>query len=347
MTYDVVLIGGGIAGVTLAWFLQRVGATVLIVQHDRFPCASRIAAGLITPITGKRFALSWRFQEFWQAAEPFYRSCEHSWQTELLHVPRAVRIFQSAEEESRFLLRMSWLSEWEGLSREPIAGLQSPFGYFTMPRGSRLNISRYLEESYKRLNIVEAEFNWHQQARATSTGWVLDLPKVGTITTKDLVLCQGDQARLQGPFQKLPFLSAKGEILRLRIPQLACEKRIIHSGIWLVHDVGEEFLCGSTYEWDQLDSLPTEAGRQKLLEKIDRLLKVPYEIIDHQAGVRPIIDRQRPVIGWHPHFPRLGIFNGLGSKGSLLAPYFAEHFVNRWHQPDTIDPEVNVRRFEL
>ena len=39
------------------------------------------------------------------------------------------------------------------------------------------------------------------------------------------------------------------------------------------------------------------------------------------AGIRPAMDNTRPVIEQHLLFPALIIFNGLGSKGALVAPY--------------------------
>ncbi len=343
MTCDVLIVGAGLAGVTLALHLERVGLSVLILDDPQLPSASSIAAGLVTPITGKRFVPSWRFDEFWPVAQSFYRSLENDWGCELLSVPSAIRVFQSPAEATQFTTRQQNLSESAGTSQGLLNGLASPFGYFTMPNGARLNIPQFLSESRNRLSIVKSSFDFERDATYSEGFWHID----PNIQTKDLVLCQGDFARVQGPFQQLPFLCAKGEILRLHIPDLVAESRIIHSGIWLVKDTGDEFLCGSTYEWKQLDWVPTQVGREKLLEQVRRLVQVPFEVIDHKAGVRPVIDLQRPVVGWHPKYPRLGILNGLGSKGSLLAPYFAEHFAKCWNTPENLDPEVNVRRYPL
>jgi len=50
------------------------------------------------------------------------------------------------------------------------------------------------------------------------------------------------------------------------------------------------------------------------------------EVIGHEAGVRPIIRNSQPVLGIHPEKSQIGFFNGLGSKGSLMAPSVADHF---------------------
>jgi glycine/D-amino acid oxidase-like deaminating enzyme len=67
-------------------------------------------------------------------------------------------------------------------------------------------------------------------------------------------------------------------------------------------------------------------------------------VVDHQAGVRPVIDAGYPALGRHPAYPQLAYFNGLGSKGSLLAPFFADQLVACLLGEREPDPEVNVMR---
>ncbi len=53
--FDFLIVGQGLAGSLLAWELMQRGAKVLIVDNG-MPNASQVAAGLINPITGMRFA---------------------------------------------------------------------------------------------------------------------------------------------------------------------------------------------------------------------------------------------------------------------------------------------------
>jgi hypothetical protein len=46
----------------------------------------------------------------------------------------------------------------------------------------------------------------------------------------------------------------------------------------------------------------------------------------------------------HPTYPKIGIFNGLGTKGGLLAPYWAQHFAQHVLQGIPLDPQVDIRR---
>ena len=121
------------------------------------------------------------------------------------------------------------------------------------------------------------------------------------------------------------------------------EERVIHRGLWLAPSGNEVFRVGSTYTWEPLDSQPTPEGRAGIESKLRAFLKVPYKIIDHRAAVRPVIDAGYPVLGRYPQYPHLAYFNGLGSKGSLLAPFFAEQLAAHLCEGSAIEEQVNVR----
>ena len=101
----------------------------------------------------------------------------------------------------------------------------------------------------------------------------------------------------------------------------------VHRGIWVAPTL-EPQVCrvGSTYDWATLDQDPSARARDELEGQLNSFMRVPYAVIDHQAAVRPILAGLKPRIGLHPEHARLGYFNGLGSKGSLLAPWFAQCF---------------------
>ena len=157
------------------------------------------------------------------------------------------------------------------------------------------------------------------------------------------MFCRGFDAVSDPWFGGIRFNAAKGEILTLRVPGLA-EDRVVHRGLWLAPTGGDVFRAGSTYEWDDLTSAPTAAGRAEIESRLRAFLRLPFEVIDHLAAVRPVIDAGFPVLGRHPRFPRLAYFNGLGSKGSLIAPFFAEQLAACLAGEREVDSEVDVRR---
>ena len=74
-------------------------------------------------------------------------------------------------------------------------------------------------------------------------------------------------------------------------------------------------------------------------------MNVPFEVVDHKAAVRPTVKERRPFIGIHPNHKQIGIFNGLGAKGVLLAPFFASHFSEYLLGKTELMKEIDVKRF--
>ena len=105
------------------------------------------------------------------------------------------------------------------------------------------------------------------------------------------------------------------------------------------------YKVGATYEWVDLTIHPTEKGKSELIDKLKKVIRAPFDIIDHQAGIRPTVLDRRPLIGLHPKHPAVGIFNGMGTKGVMLAPYFAKQFSLFLNGRGNLLDEVNCLRF--
>ena len=106
------------------------------------------------------------------------------------------------------------------------------------------------------------------------------------------------------------------------------ETKRYHGNGWLAPRGGGVWKAGANYDWDRLDSEPTKEGKDEILAKLKTWIDLPIEVIGHEAGVRPIIRNSQPVIGIHEEHSEVGFFNGLGSKGSLMAPAVADHFAD-------------------
>jgi glycine/D-amino acid oxidase-like deaminating enzyme len=103
---------------------------------------------------------------------------------------------------------------------------------------------------------------------------------------------------------------------------------------------------GATYSHDTINSMPSEDGRMQLTTKLDKMILDPYELLGHYAGVRPATKDRMPVLGAHKDHENLFIFNGLGSKGVVYAPYCAKVLVESLLFSNELLPELlNFRRF--
>lgn len=329
---DVLIVGLGLAGAALAWTLRRRGVSVFVVDREDRVTSSRIAAGLMTCVTGRRLVKSWRWDELWPFAVEFYRGVEAETGTSLLDVGPMVRFLNTDSE--REIFEKKRVSELAGLVREaPDVSRDSRFhpaaaeGAIEILSGGRLRVADYLDVTRAMLRQTESyrcvDLSLPDDLELTPDG--VCVPRLDLVVGR-VVLCLGFAARGCPWLDWLRWNPARGEILTVDIPDLN-EDRVVHAGVWIARQQGTLYRVGATYDWKALDSGPTEAGRAELVGRLERVLRVPFEVVGHDSAVRPILHDLPPLIGPVPGFPNVAVFNGLGSKGTLQAPFFADELV--------------------
>jgi len=102
---------------------------------------------------------------------------------------------------------------------------------------------------------------------------------------------------------------------------------------------------GATYEWDLVDGKQSEKGLNELVTKFENIVLSNYKIISHKAGIRPTVADRRPLIGKSNKHNNLYFFNGMGTKGVMLAPYFSEVVVNYLINNTPIESEIDIARY--
>lgn len=157
--------------------------------------------------------------------------------------------------------------------------------------------------------------------------------------------CRGYQSAYSKFWSYLPFGLTKGEVLTIWCKGLNLHA-IFNAGFFVCPLGNDRYRVGATFNWEDRDQIPTEKGRKELIEKLSKWLKADFEIIDHKAGVRPTVQDRRPLIGVHPKWGNLWIFNGLGTKGVMLAPQLSKVFIDGFHGKIPIPREMNISRFE-
>ena len=164
------------------------------------------------------------------------------------------------------------------------------------------------------------------------------------ITADDIIFCDGIESYDNKYFRSLPFAPNKGEALIVRIPGLRSDK--IFKKSLLLAPLGEDFFwAGSNYLWDFDNDLPSQAFRERTEQQLKEWIKIPFTIEDHVAGIRPATIERRPFVGMHPTTPRVGILNGMGTKGCSLGPYFAKQLCDHLVSGTPILKEADIARF--
>ena len=87
-----------------------------------------------------------------------------------------------------------------------------------------------------------------------------------------------------------------------------------------------------------------EVGKFADLIVLERdFLAVPVGLLGSQSAVRPIVKGRQALLGAHPSHPRVLFFNGLGSKGSLRAPWLARHLTEHLLDGRPLDSEFDLQ----
>ena len=348
---DCLIVGQGIAGTTLAWHLIEAGQRVLVVNDSARPSASLVAAGIYNPLTGRKLVKTWLADELFPYAAQFYTRMEQRLKSKLLHPQNIYRPYRSAEERKNYLAYASEPDISKYIVHNPdsqvsISGLVAPFGGLEVTGSGWVDLNAFLEKSREEFvgnsQYLESDFQYNDLT-ISDEGVVWK-----NIKARKIIFCQGFDARENALFDWLPFNPVKGQILDVTFSDFSADK-IVNQGIFILPSLTEgECRVGATYSWHDLDWETTEDGRDYLENKLRPLVSGSYEIKNQQAGIRPSCKDRRPLVGVHPKHKAVGIFNGLGTKGVTLAPYFARELVEYLCQGKELNPEVNIdRHFSL
>jgi glycine oxidase len=347
MKSNILIIGQGIAGSTLAYELLRRNQTVTIIDNNHDQSSSVVSAGIINPVIGKRCTILEGFPDLFAKALSFYGELEQQFGEAYFEPKPIVRIFQTEEERDDWTLRAKanpqQYNQRLNVSHTFYPALDDPFGSILITSCGFCHSAKLiqtLKTYFKEQNILQNKKCVYAYMKISSDG-----VEVGGQHYDKIIFCEGFQAQNNPWFNTIPFQCVKGEILKVKLEPNHLPDVIINKGKWVAPLGSGLFSAGSNYIWDTLDCQPTEKGRDEIVNGLKDALRREIEVVSHQAAVRPVTTDQQPVLGLHPQHPSLGIFNGLGSKGFLLAPTYAAQFADFLCGKGTIDPKVSVLRF--
>ncbi|MCU0440240.1 MAG: FAD-binding oxidoreductase [Raineya sp.] len=339
--YDYIVVGQGIAGTVFSYILLQNHKTVLVIGSKQKKTSSLVAGGIFNPLTGKGLVKTWKADELFPFMKDFYENLEKDLKTSFFHQMPIYRPYRSIQEQN----------DWLGKTANP------DFGIYVE---SDTNDKHYTSDIYNDLGGLETKYS----------GWV-DLPKLleayrcfiqekesyleedfdysaleikdklyykGVVASK-IIFCEGTEAIKNPYFTNLPFSLVKGETIDILIKD-ATFQSIVNQGVSIIPLGNQVYRVASTYSWNPLDWENTEKAKEELIEKARNLLKRNFEVVGQKAGIRPATKHRRPIVGMHPQYPHIGIFNGLGSKGVSLAPYLAKHFFEHIEYKALLDKDL-------
>lgn len=338
------IIGQGLAGTLLAFELHFRKLDFRIIASAGKSSASTVAAGLFNPLVFKRLTKSWLIDDLLPVMDEVYPELEKVLDRKFYFKKDILKPL-SVQELEEWKKKRESLADYILKIQElpPVGGIADAAGYGQVTGSGYLDLNLFLENA--RNFFIE---------KGLFIDTIIDYPDFEIrggqlhyrrIDAEKIVFCEGAHV-VKNPF--FPFLKmrpAKGELLLVDAPGLP-DDFILIDDLFILPVGNHLFKIGSTYDWDDLSELPTEKGRQSVTGRFEKLVSVENTVKDHWAGIRPTVSDRRPVLGFHPEYTNAAVFNGLGTKGVMLAPYFAREMARLLTGEQLhVNREVRLERF--
>lgn len=342
---EVIIVGRGLAAACLMHRFANAGINFRVIGKKELSLSSRVAAGIWNPLVFKRLTKSWMADVLIPELLTFYSRCEEEAGVKFLTNRSILRAFKE-EQEERLWLAKSKNELDDFLDPRIYTGIEGPENLIAdrfgkVLQAGNLDLPAFLDYTDHKFadKISDAVFSYEElQAEADTIYYKGE-------TVPAIVFCEGWLVTKNPFFRWVPFKPAKGEVLSLSMQGLRLEHEISSKESFLFQNNNKAFRTGATYEWTDLNDQPSAAARESLLQKLKTHTHLTPKVLQHEAGVRPATIDRRPVLGQHPEFKNLWIFNGLGTKGVMLAPYFSNKFVLFYKENKSPGHETDLRRF--
>jgi glycine/D-amino acid oxidase-like deaminating enzyme len=347
MNTDVFIIGQGICGSFLSWYLKKEGKSFLVIDNNDSNASSRIAAGIINPVTGRRMVTVWMADEIIPFAWEAYNQIGTELGITAIHHRNIIDFFPNPFMREGFLQKIQSGDQY--LHPFPEQNHFNHFFHYDFGCGEirpayTVNLEHLLPAWRRELKsnneLLEENFEIDKLTMEKEKIRYRD------IIADRIIFCDGSNGFENPFFKQLPYAPNKGEALVAVIPGLA-PYHIYKKSMMMVPMAEEDhFWIGASYIWDFENTGPTAEFREKTGAVLKEWLNIPFEVIEHRSGIRPATLERRPFVGFHPVQGSVGILNGMGTKGYSLAPFFAKQLVNNLCYGEAITPEADVSRFK-
>ncbi|MEV5241650.1 glycine oxidase ThiO [Streptomyces cinnamoneus] len=346
-TCDVLVIGGGVIGLVVAWRAAQRGLRTAVADPAPGGGAARVAAGMLAAVTELHYgeqtllalnlASARRYPAFTAELEEAsgqdtgYRACGTL--AVALDADDRAHLRELYALQQRSGLDAHWLTGRECRRLEPMlapgvrGGLRVDGDHQTDPR----RLARALLTACERAGVVfhRSEAARAVLARGRAAG--AELADGTRVAAGQTVLAAGSlSGRLAGlPEEVLPPVRpVKGQILRLRVPRshrpfLSRTVRAVVRGgpVYLVPRENGELVVGATTEELGWDTTVTAGGVYELLRDAHELVPGITELplVETLAGLRPGSPDNAPLLG-PTEVPGLLAATGHHRNGVLLTP---------------------------
>ena len=345
METEFLIIGQGISGTWLSYYLQKANKTFLVIDNNQPNSASRIAAGIISPVTGRRIVKTWMIDELLAFIVPAYNELGNDLGIDAIEQKSLIDFHPTPQMKLAFNERLKEKAEFLRQPRDQqlyTANFNYDFGFGEVTPCYIVNLNEIMQAWREKLlsdnQLLQEDFEIYK-LQQTENG-----VNYKNIKAKKIIFCDGIGSAQNPFFKTLPFALNKGEVILIEASGIP-STHIFKKGMMLTSVQNNRYWIGSNYLWEFPDDLPTEQFRKQTELLLKNWLKVSFRILEHKASIRPANIERRPFVGFHPVYKNIGILNGMGTKGCSLAPFFAKQLTGHLVSGEEILPEADIKRF--
>jgi glycine oxidase len=349
---DLLVIGGGVIGLTIAWRARERGMSVTVLERETAGSGtSRVAAGMLAPVAEAEFGESGRrvLELGLRSAEQWPRFAEElqlAADTDVGFLRTGTLMLARDEDEARELERQIAFRDSLGLTtkrlraseargREPALApavrlaLEAPDDHSVDPRrvldalGIACRACGVVVREHARVARIERDMSGERVAGAVLHDGEL-------VAARQVVIAAGAwSGELDGipADARVPVRPVRGQLLRLRDPSGAGLLRTVvrFAGGYIVPRADGHYVLGATVEERGFDVEPDVGGIYELLRDAHELVPGVSELKIEElcVGLRPGTPDNAPAIGWGMPEGLLWA-TGHHRNGILLAPLTAQ-----------------------
>jgi glycine oxidase len=345
MKVDYIIVGLGLAGLAFAEELLAAKKTFVVFENNS-QTSSLVAGGVYNPVILKRFSPVWNAKEQLAIALPFYEKLESKFNLNFDEKFVIKKVFKSIEDQN------NWFSAFDKpkvapfldatLDKQKYPGILEDYHYGNVKEGGRIDtlllIKTYRTYLKDHHSIRFEKFN-HSEITFEN-----NLIQYQDLEANKIVFAEGFGVKENPYFKHLPLDEVKGETIVIHAPKLKIDF-LLKSTVFVMPLGDEMYKVGATFNHRDKTSNPSEEGKQELVEKLKKVIEVPYKVIAQAAGIRPAVKDRRPLVGIHKTYKNLSVLNGLGTRGVMIAPMVAKELFNHIEHNRNLDPETDIKRF--
>lgn len=347
MNVEFIIVGQGIAGTWLSYYLQKEKKSFLLFDEFKANSSSRNAAGVINPVTGRRLVSAWMVDELHPYAYDAYTEIGNLLGIQAISHRDVIDFFPNPFMKENFEKRIT--EKYEYLSASTHCDEFTSYFNFEFGCGSinpaytahlDVLLPAWRQHLHSKQQLIEEPIN-PSEVEIVPGG-----VRYKNINAQYIIFCDGAQGYHNPFFSRLPFSPNKGEAILVEIKGKDMPSaNIFKKSIMLVPMTTPGiFWVGASNTWEFENDFPTVKFKDETEHVLRKWLKVPYTFHSHIASLRPATMERRPFVGLHPRHERIGILNGMGTKGCSLAPFFAHQLTDHLLQKKIIDPYADVKR---